>query len=457
MLALTACCEALILLSPPAYHYGYYDSKRSAIYSFVHTFFEAAAGAGEQLYVIADNRTWRDLSEEYGLNDAIVGVLDDIWIRDFFVTQLSDTTLVRFGYRPMYLNQQEISWIDHSARRFVQQIWPNGEVSLLSGNGSYPCLKEACEMRADSLVLDGGGIVWEPTTQRAVVTERVLRDNPWLVGRLSLSADGLPPRPMGAADPYAGAPAITSADLEHAKSVLERLLAEALSPTNASGINVTVAIVPEEPSAPRLGHVDGICNWLAPSTLALSNFSDPSTFALFAARLAAAFGDAVNIVPFPYYPSADMWEDGFESAEGVYVNFARTQYAIYVPTFGAPADSEALALAAEHADRPLAVVGVDARAVAIMGGSVRCLSTFLWGAFADTVTALRAPPPLGSPSPPPPAGDGVPVGIVAGATAGGVALIALVLVSILYAYKVACWAPKAKRAQGGEISIGPAL
>lgn len=101
MLALTACCEALILLSPPAYHYGYYDSKRSAIYSFVNTFFEAAAGAGEQLYVVADNRTRRDLSEEYGLNDAIVGVLDDIWIRDFFVTQLSDTTLVRFGYRPM--------------------------------------------------------------------------------------------------------------------------------------------------------------------------------------------------------------------------------------------------------------------------------------------------------------------------------------------------------------------
>ena len=138
MLALTACCEALILLSPPAHHYGYYDSKRSAIYSFVNTFFEAAAGAGEQLYVIADNRTRRDLSAEYGLNDAIVGVLDDIWIRDFFVTQLSDTTLVRFGYRPMYLNQQEISWIDHSARRFVEQIWPRGEVSLLSGNGPYP-------------------------------------------------------------------------------------------------------------------------------------------------------------------------------------------------------------------------------------------------------------------------------------------------------------------------------
>ena len=35
--------------------------------------------------------------------------------------------------------------------------------------------------------------------------------------------------------------------------------------------------------------------------------------------------------------------------------------------------------------------------------------------------------------------------------------IARVRVSILYAYKGAWVAPKAKRAQGGEISIGPAL
>ena len=31
-----------------------------------------------------------------------------------------------------------------------------------------------------------------------------------------------------------------------------------------------VALVPEEPAAPRLGHIDGIANWLAPRTLALS-------------------------------------------------------------------------------------------------------------------------------------------------------------------------------------------
>ena len=44
---------------------------------------------------------------------------------------------------------------------------------------------------------------WEPTTRRAVVVERVLRDNPWLAGKESLGeAD------RGALDPYAGAEAI---------------------------------------------------------------------------------------------------------------------------------------------------------------------------------------------------------------------------------------------------------
>ena len=177
-----------------------------------------------------------------------------------------------------------------------------------------------------------------------------------------------------------------------AKVRLEAILSAALA-----GASVTVAIVPEEAGAPRLGHVDGICNWLGPSTIALSNFSDASTYSSYVTRLTDAFGTGVTIVPFPYHPTTDVWEvDGFESASGIYVNFARTQHALYLPTFGLAADADALALVTAHADVP--PVAIDARGVAGMGGSVRCLSAYLWGAPADALANQIAPAPSSAPA-----------------------------------------------------------
>ena len=119
--------------------------------------------------------------------------------------------------------------------------------------------------------------------------------------------------------------------------------------------------VPEEAAAPRLGHVDGICNFLAPDVIALSNFSNAAQYAAFSARIANAFGPTVTIVPFPYAPSSDVWVDGFESAEGIYVNFARARHALFLPAFGGALDQAALDLAAAHSDKP--VVAAQAGAV----------------------------------------------------------------------------------------------
>ena len=255
-------------------------------------------------------------------------------------------------------------------------------------------------------------------------------DNPWLVNRTSLSADGAPPSPRGRAAPYAGAPVISAADLNTARSRLEAILSAALVGADvgsgeADGADVTVAIIPEEAGAPRLGHVDGICNWLGPSTLALSAFSDAATYEIYRARLIDAFGPAVSIVRFPYLPSNATWQDGFESADGIYVNFARTRDAVYVPTFGhATADAEALELVTAHADRP--PIAINASAVAIMGGSVRCLSTFLWGTPAEQLVALRAGLPSPAP-PPPPVDDSGPLAAAIGISSAAGALLILLL------------------------------
>ena len=140
-----------------------------------------------------------------------------------------------------------------------------------------------------------------------------------------------------------------------------------------------------------LHHIDGICNFLSPGVVALSNFSDVAQYSNFSARLVAAFGPALTIVPFPYAPTADVWADGFESAVGIYVNFARASNALFLPVFGTPLDQLALDVAAAHSDKP--VVAVNASSVAIMGGSVRCLSSYLWGSPAAVLGAQTVAPP----------------------------------------------------------------
>ena len=51
---------------------------------------------------------------ERGLR-AIDGVLDDIWMRDFFVFQLADDVLARFAFDPAYLSAEDVRYIEHRA------------------------------------------------------------------------------------------------------------------------------------------------------------------------------------------------------------------------------------------------------------------------------------------------------------------------------------------------------
>lgn len=401
-LFLSACARGVIVLSPPASHYNYYNSVRGDIYEFVADFQRAAAQVNETLLALADRKVQVKLRDGYGVSDVLRCRLDDIWMRDLFVMQLSDTTVVHFTYDPKYMDTQSVQWIAESAESCVQSLWPDGNVKKLE------------------LVLDGGNIVWEPTTRRAILTERVLRDNPGLLDRTSLGAYD-----RSAAAPYAGAPSLSETDVSTGAAAIASILSGALG-----GASVAVAILPEEPSAPRLGHIDGVANWLAKDTVALSHFADDATRALFEARLTAAFGSAVTIVHFPYAPTEATWgKDGFESSAGVYVNFARTEKALYIPVFGLPEDAQALAVATTYGDRP--PIAVDASQVAIMGGSVRCLSAYLWGPAASHLVALASSD-----------ADGPSPSTMAAIAASGAIALMLVALALLI---------KMRRARGGTM------
>ena len=376
--------SSIVLLTPPMQHYGYYDTVRPELFDFYAAFHAAAASVGQRAILVAnpsprvniDDGSWHELRKR-GVpeSDLLRGLLDDIWVRDYFPTQLRADHVAQFAFGPAYLDRGDVSYIASSTDRTV-------------GRWDLPGL-----VRHDHLVLDGGGIVFDPTSSLAIVTERVLRDNPRLAGRpgegLGPAAECCPADPYGllsGGDPYGN---FTADEL---RSGSQRLAQEL-------GLR-KVAIVPEEPGVPRLGHVDGVANFLAPDVVALSAFDDAAVYELYEQTILDAFAGIdtnVTVVPFPYAPTTDAWEvDGFESAKGVYVNFLRTKCTTYIPTFGLPEDDEALRIANAYGDVP--AVAVDAEAVSVMGGSVRCLSQHLWDAPADVVlsrallsTTERAP------------------------------------------------------------------
>ena len=199
------------------------------------------------------------------------------------------------------------------------------------------------EFRRSPYVLDGGNFV-DDGDARAIVTDRFLADN------------GL------------------------AKEQAVAALREALGMEQ-------IAILPADPED-RLGHADGMAAFIASNVVAATCFDEPFRTAVLD-ELRAAFPD-VEIVeiesPAGGPPAADA---AFGSAHGLYVNAVATDRHLYVPTFGIPEDAAAMELLRARSDRE--VVPVDARKVAALGGSVRCLSGQFKGENArKLIEAARA-------------------------------------------------------------------
>jgi len=181
------------------------------------------------------------------------------------------------------------------------------------------------ESETIDFVLGGGNFVYDGQGQ-AVFTERVYLDNP------SMTKDEVASFLLG-----------------------------------LSGIE-QLAIIPEE-EGDITGHSDGMVFWLTPEKIAVNSFDEPFRTEIHS-RLNDAF-PGVEIIEIPYQPSDESW-GGFPSASGIYVNALATSQNIYIPTYGLDADAEAQSIFARHTDKT--IISVDASGIAMMGGSVHCLS-----------------------------------------------------------------------------------
>lgn len=192
--------------------------------------------------------------------------------------------------------------------------------------------------KKSKLILDGGNVV-DNGAGRVIVTDRFLYDNPRL----------------------------TKAQ---AKKQLKQLMGA-----------IEVAIIKETPGD-ATGHADGMVMWTDENTILLHD-QPASVKNKIIKELKRSF-PGVKIVIVPDYYIDETW-DVFSSACNIYVNSLVTNDYIYVPTFNDPHDTEMLNFIKANTSKT--VVEVPAEKVCFMGGSVRCLSWQLDGAFAEAMLA----------------------------------------------------------------------
>lgn len=200
--------SAIVLAAPSAYD-GYYRELRREILEFDAEFL-GSAGAREPVLLLADRKTRSELGDRVPSRRIISEEVGDIWLVDFAPVQ-ADGNLVKFLYRPNYLEASTARWIDGWFRRWMR--------------------KTGIESTALDIVLDGGNVVYDGEGQ-AIITEQLYVDN-------------------GSHDP----------------EELRNLIRRALSLDR-------LAVIPRAPND-ITGHADGMVKWLRPDLLAVSAYDEP--------------------------------------------------------------------------------------------------------------------------------------------------------------------------------------
>lgn len=220
-------------------------------------------------------------------------------MRDFMPVRLRDGSYASFRYEPSYLKdapEQKTSY-----------------KSDLSPQFSFP-------VTYSEINLDGGNVVFSPSKEKAIISDRVFSENPeWERAALLLE--------------------------------LERLL------------KAQIIVIPSL-HADLTGHADGMVRFVDENTV-LGNFT-PYKNGLEQRIKRVLEREGLTVIDFPYYDPSGI------SAEGCYLNFLETEQHIFLPIFGHEMDKEAIRQTAEVFSKK--IVSVQINGIAKDGGGLHCIS-----------------------------------------------------------------------------------
>lgn len=240
-----------------------------------------------------------------GLRYALLPNTKDIWLRDFMPVKRKDGKYISFRYDPSYLKEYPHRKTDFK-RDISRQFWI-----------FYP---EHDGVIYSDINLDGGNLVFSPSKNKAIVSDRIFAENS----------------------------GYTRNALIHE---LEQLL------------EAQVILIPSLPSD-MTGHADGMVRFVDEDTV-IGN-ATPYQNGLEQRIKAALKQEGFRVIDFPYYASPKG------SAAGCYLNFLETDSHILFPVFGSDMDHRAVEAAKQLF--PKTIVPVQINEIAAEGGCLNCIS-----------------------------------------------------------------------------------
>lgn len=225
---------------------------------------------------------------------------NDIWARDYMPVKTKSGKYVSFRYEPSYLADD-------------LQLRTNFKTDI------------ATNFKVDNLVyadinLDGGNVVFSPSKEKVIISNRVFSENP-----------------------------------EYDKNTLLLELEKLLE--------ASVLIIPSLKSD-MTGHADGMVRFVDENTVVTNAPLSPYGFETKVKKSLQNYG--FNVIDFPYFYSKG------DSAIGCYLNYLETDKSIFLPVFGVDMDNEAIELAKNIFDKT--IIPVNINEIAKYGGLLNCIS-----------------------------------------------------------------------------------
>lgn len=168
--------------------------------------------------------------------------------------------------------------------------------------------------------LDGGNVVFSPSREKVIISDRIFTENP-------------------------------EYDKKTLVSRLESLL------------EAEVILIPSLLSD-MTGHADGMVRFVSENTVLCNDI--PSKRGLESKIKRVLKKHNISVIDFPYFSSQG------NSAIGCYLNFLETEQNIFLPIFGAPLDKRAISAAEQVFLKPIVPVSINA--IAKDGGVLNCIS-----------------------------------------------------------------------------------
>lgn len=225
----------------------------------------------------------------------------DIWLRDFMPIRTKSGRFVSFKYKPSYLHG-----FDSITTDFECDV--SGKIDI--------------DYERSEINLDGGNVVFSPSKEKAIISERVFSENP------NRSADDL-------------------------ICDLQRML------------EAKIIIIPSlKPKSDMTGHADGMVRFVGENTVIGNTPMSPGGLEH---RIKNTLKrHSISVIDFPYF------ELGKNSAVGCYLNFLETKKHIFLPVFGNEVDNQAISKAKSIFSKPVAAVNIGE--IAEQGGCLNCIA-----------------------------------------------------------------------------------